>query len=86
MTTYTEIRKITGNNKAYAAAALALTIQENDWITADDTTIVYLKSKSNDWVAIPDCYADEGAEFNTVGGVSVILTDGGSGYVATEAE
>lgn len=84
---YTEIRKITGNNKGYAAAALAKTIEECWWITGDEGNIVYLRTKENDWVAIPDVYYDEGTEFTTVGGASVVLTsDKNYNYVGLVAE
>ena len=88
MNTYKEIKRITGNNKAYAAIALNRTITENDWITgSDDDAIVYLRNAENDWVAIPAHYYDEGTEFNTVNGKSVILTaDSNYNYIAIEAE
>jgi hypothetical protein len=87
MTTYNEIRKITGNNKAYAAAALETLKATCWWVTGDESeAIVYLRTRDNDWVAIPDVYADEGAEFTTVRGASVILADDGSNYMAIEAE
>lgn len=86
MTTYKEIRRLTGNNKGYAAAALETLKATCWWITGDEGFIVYLRTPSNDWVAIPDVYAGEGAEFYTVGGASVILTDDGSNYTAVEAE
>jgi hypothetical protein len=75
--TYKEIKRLTGNNIGYAAAALARTIEENDWITgAESDNIVYLRNSNNDWVAIPDYYCDEDSEFNTVRGVSVKLVLG----------
>jgi hypothetical protein len=70
--TYNEIKRITGNNIGYAAVALARTIEENDWITANDD-IIYLRNAQNDWVAIPEAYTDEDSEFNTTRGVSVKL-------------
>ncbi len=84
---YTEIRRLTGNNKAFAAAALNTLIETCDWITGDEDFIVYLRTTENDWVAIPDVYMDEGAEFTTVRGNSVILTSdkSGSNYIAIEA-
>ena len=85
--TYTEIRRLTGNNKGYAAAALAKLIETCDWIDGNEGMTVYLRdSKSNDWVAILDVYCNEGTEFTTVQGNSVILTDDGSNYIAVEAE
>lgn len=89
MTTYNEIKRITGNNKGYAAAALALTIAECDWITgAESDDILYLRTQDNDWVAIPSWYCDEDAEFNTVRGVSVKLVFNQDNWktIAIEAE
>ncbi len=86
-TTYTEIRRLTGNNKGYAEAALNVLVETCDWITGSEDNIVYLRNNQNDWVAILDVYADEGTEFTTVRGNSVVLTDGGlDGYSAMVAE
>ena len=88
MTTYNEIKRITGNNKTYAAAALSVLTETCWWITGVESEgIVYLKTQSNDWVAIPDVYYDEGTEFTTVNGKSVVLTsDSDYNYIAVEAE
>ncbi len=83
---YNEIRRLTGNNKNYAAAALNTLTRTCWWIDGSEGNIVYLRTTKNDWVAIPDAYADEGTEFTTVNGASVILTDSGNGYIAIEAE
>lgn len=87
MKTYTEIRKLTGNNKSYATAALNVLTETCWWITGDEGNIVYLRTRDNDWVAIPDCYLDEGTEFYTTSGKTVVLTaDADYNYIAVEAE
>ena len=85
--TYKQIKRLTGNNKGYAAAALARTIEENDWITGSEADeIVYLRNSNNDWVAIPEHYCDEDSEFNTVSGASVKLVFGQDDWKLTAVE
>jgi hypothetical protein len=92
MTTYNEIRKITSNNKAYAAAAMQTLTETCWWVSEQPTEVIYLRTRDNDWVAIPDAYSDEigtgsEPEFTTVRGKSVILSADDSGnYIAIEAE
>ena len=83
--TYKEIRKITGNNKSYAEAALETLKSTCDWITGDEGMTVYLRSNDNDWVAILDVYCDEGTEFTSVRGNHVTLSyNSNSDYIAVE--
>lgn len=91
MTTYTRIKRLTGNNKCYAEAAIAKLVETCDWIDAarDAEDIITLRHVgSNDWVAIHAAYEDEGTEFTTVGGKSVILTANTDTYeyIAVEVE
>lgn len=90
MTTYKEIKRLTGNNKNYAEAAMNVLIETSPWVAEQPTDVVYLRSNDNDWVAIPDAYTDEiginDIEFTTVSGKSVYLADSGtSNYIAREA-
>ncbi len=88
MKTYKEIKRITGNNKVYAKMALDALTETCDWVASKGgSDIVYLRTTCNDWVAIPDVYEDEGAEFTTSRGASVILThDADYHYIAVGAE
>lgn len=91
MTTYKEIRRITGNNKVYAEAALQTLTETCWWVAEKASDVVYLRDSNNDWVAIPDAYTNEiginDIEFTTVNGKSVYLNDNGtSSYTAIEAE
>ncbi len=77
MTTYTRIKRLTGNNNGYAEVAIATLEETCWWIDAkrDAEDIIVLRhTTSNDWVAIPAAYEDEGTEFVTVHGKSVTLT------------
>lgn len=86
--TYTEIKRITGTNKVYAKMALDTLTETCWWIDGSEGNIVYLRTRDNDWVAIPDVYCDEGTAFTTTRGNSVALLggDGWGSYTATEAE
>lgn len=88
MTTYNEIKRTTGNNKSYAAAALNTLTETCWWVASDASDIVYMRTQENDWVAIPAVYCDEGVEFTTVSGASVIMTvsDKTFNYIAIEAK
>lgn len=92
MTTYKEIRKLAGNNKNYAAAAMNVLTETCWWVAEKPTDVIYLRTNDNDWVAIPDAYTDEidsgsQIEFTTVNGKSVYLSADASGnYIALEAE
>jgi hypothetical protein len=89
--TYKEIKRITGNNKGYAEAAHAKLLETCPWEAENPTSVIYLRSRDNDWVAIPDAYADElmcgeianiGA-FTTVRGIEVLLgADNDANYIA----
>lgn len=87
MATYKAIKRITGNNKSYAEAALSTLIATCWWIDGSEgSDIIYLRTTSNDWVAVHAAYEDEGTEFTTVGGKSVCLTqDADCNYIAVEA-
>lgn len=90
--TYKEIKRITGNNKGYAEAAMNVLTETCWWVESNPTDVIYLRSANNDWVAIPDAYTDEigtesKPEFTTVLGKSVTLDcDKSYNYIAVEAE
>jgi len=94
MTTYKEIKRITGNNKGFAAAALTTLILTSPWVAGQTYDVVYLRSADNDWVAIPDYYTDEiqnevqdGPMFTSTRGVTIVLgADADANYIAVEAE
>lgn len=88
MTTYTEIKRLTGNNKAFAAIALNVLTETCWWTNEWKCEVIYLRNSENDWVAIPAAYEDEGVEFTTVNGASVILTADENTYklIAVEVE
>lgn len=85
MTIYTEISRKSQSHAAYVADAIALLIEDCDWVNASDDNILVFTNKHGDFVAIPDIYYGEGTEFNTTKGVSVILTDKNGKYIAVEA-
>ena len=74
MTTYTQIKRLSGNNIGYAENAIATLTETCWWIDASDLDrhdIIFFRSRDNDWVAIPAAYEDEGTEFYTTRGALV---------------
>lgn len=87
MTIYTEISRNSRNNAAYVADAIALLVEDCDWVNATDENILVFTNKHGDFVAIPDIYYGEGTEFNTTKGASVTLEANAKGnYIAVVAE
>ena len=90
MQTYKEIKRLTGNNKGFAAAALATLTETCWWVEEKPSDVIYLRTTDNDWVAIPDAYTDEidtgsAPEFYTTRGKSVTLSiDSNYNWIAVE--
>lgn len=92
--TYKEIKRLTGNNKGYAAMAHAAMIEDMDWLDGQTFDTIYLRNADNDWVAIPDYYTDEISDdiqsnpmFTTMTGKVVCLgADDNANYIAVVSE